>query len=166
MSSDVGMGIQVGAPEWGIDVRLPMFITQCEHFIIFYNITPTAEGVAAQIQYPQEGSIAFIPPDFAGTFFELFPLNGTGYIDWVCNIPAGDSLIIMDFGGQMYTVQPGSSACMDVVPVTTYFPDAIYYTDQYSLYTKSATNYPSGSYYSSLFSVCVILPNLCACGAQ
>jgi hypothetical protein len=89
-------------------------MTQCEPFLVYYNIT-----------VPVSPFIAFYTPDLAGNALLtlLPPASAIGYIDWICNIPAGHGLIIgvrdppSTPGGVLrtenYVVQSGtSSSCL------------------------------------------------------
>jgi hypothetical protein len=102
-------------------------MTQCEPFLVYYNII-----------VPVSPFIGFFSPDLAGDALLtlLPPGSATGYIDWVCNIPAGHGLIVgvRDAAGILrtknYIVQSGtSSSCLvdltasySVVDYGTNFP--------------------------------------------
>jgi hypothetical protein len=139
-------GIQLGLAEWGISIIAPMTVFQCEHFPIFYNITPTPQGMAQGVIYPADGSFAFKSPDLNLTLFEFNLPMGQGYIDWICDLPAGDSFLITALTFYLYTVHPGSSSdCIGSASdiVTTQFPYGEFYTSELGAYL--AKNYPSAS---------------------
>ena len=95
------LGISIG------NLILPLIISQCEHFLLFYNTTgqPTSSGVS------------FLTSD-SHEFLSLnIPSSSIGFIDWVCNIPVDDSFAVLTPGNATitYTVLPGTSACLDVI---------------------------------------------------
>jgi hypothetical protein len=122
-------GIQLGNPPAGINIIFPASITQCESFLVYYNIT-----------IPVPPVIAIYTPDLIGDALLTLhpPGSATGYIDWVCNIPAGHGLIVgvrdpPSIPGRVlrtknYVVQPGtSSSCL--VDLTTTYSVAAYGTN-------------------------------------
>jgi hypothetical protein len=100
-------------------------MTQCESFLVYYNIT-----------VPVPPFIAFYTPNLAGDALLtlLPPGSATGYIDWVCNIPAGHGLIVRvrDAGGILctknYIVQSGTSS-LCLVDLTARYSVANYGTN-------------------------------------
>jgi len=136
-------GFELGDPSLGINLILPLSIAQCDHFIVFYNITPTIDGLNANVSYPLDASITFTNADADNGYklFELSPPNGTGYIDWVCNFPVGHSFIAWRFGGLLYTVQDGSSDCTDAVTTTSFSYASYPNTAQFASYTAHDSFY-------------------------
>src|ERR1700731_1961265 len=57
----------------------PFAATECEPFHIFYNTT--ADGYAF--------SFSFRDPPLTHDFFNIGIPKGIGYVEWICNIPAG-----------------------------------------------------------------------------
>ena len=111
-STHPAQGIQLGNPRAGINIVIPASMTQCESFLVYYNITALVSP-----------HIALYTPDLVGDALLtlLPPGSAIGYIDWVCNIPAGHGLIVgvrdlLDTGvlrTQNYVVQSGtSSSCL------------------------------------------------------
>ena len=131
-------GIQLGNPRAGVDIVIPASMTQCESFLVYYNIT-----------VPVAPFIAFYTTNLAGDALLTLhpPGSATGYIDWVCNIPAGHGLTIgvRDLPGtpggvlrtQNYVVQSGtSSSCL--VDLTATYSIAGYGTN-FPSYTSAST---------------------------
>jgi hypothetical protein len=67
------LGHQLGIPDVGIDV---IQVVQCEHVLIYYNITPSRTLLGDTTYIPQPDGSAFL-------FFIDTP-NGAGYLDWTC----------------------------------------------------------------------------------
>jgi hypothetical protein len=103
------LGIQIGDPALGYDVILPPTMTQCESFLVYFDITrPTSPAPL----------IAFYTPDiFGDALLTLRPGKNPGYIKWICDIPAGHGLVIalLDpariLRGRNYVVDPGFTSC-------------------------------------------------------
>ena len=126
-------GVQLGLPDEGIDFRFPLNVTQCEPVFMYYNLTPSSPSYYLGIR----------DTNFTEVIGIEVPI-GIGYIEWICNIPAGHGFIA-DFVKQMfYVVQPGSlSSCLH--NVTTTYPYAPYYPTRFASYTANsrATTTPS-----------------------
>jgi hypothetical protein len=121
-------------------------MTQCESFLVYYNIS-----------IPVSPFIAFYTPDLAGNALLtlLPPGSATGYIDWVCNIPADHGLIVgvRDADGVLrtenYVVQAStSSSCLvdlkarySVVDYGVNFPS---YTSARDLSFRTIVSMPQG----------------------
>jgi len=129
-------GCQVGNPDAGLDVILPLSIAQCEPVLIYYNITS-----------PTFSPLLFSSPyDFQRGDFSLLisipdkPKPPTGYLDWICNVPAGYPLIIwgLSYSPQWYIVQPGlSSDCLGPVTVTVLNSAGYYQMPEFQSYTQN-----------------------------
>jgi hypothetical protein len=126
-------GIQLGNPPAGINIVVPASMTQCESFLVYYNIS-----------VPFSRFIAFYTPNLVGDSLLtlLPPASLNGYIDWVCNIPAGHGLIVgvRDVDGflrtENYIVQSGtSSSCL--VDLTAGYSVANYGTN-FPSYTSAS----------------------------
>ena len=124
-------GYEMGNVTAGFDVILPLSIVQCEPVLVYYNITGTA---------PYNLSMVLIGSDNSRLLsLDIPPF--VGYLDWICNIPAGYIFFASFFLAQTYTVQPGSSsACLGNVTTT-------YSYVHYGTNFQSATQLPeSGSH--------------------
>ena len=125
-------GYQLGNVTAGFDIIFPVSIVQCEPVLIYYNFT-------------NEDSLFLNSPGFNGnTFLVLtFPI-GVGYLDWICDIPAGYTFNAGRYFEQIFTVQPGSSsACLG--EITTTYAFASYEPTYFQSYTQHTY---SGSYTS------------------
>ena len=131
-------GIQLGNPRAGVDIVIPASMTQCESVLVYYNIT-----------VPVSPFIAFYTTNLVGDALLTLhpPGSATGYIDWVCNIPAGHGLIVgvRDLPDipdgvlrtQNYVVRSGtSSSCL--VDLTATYSVAGYGTN-FPSYTSAST---------------------------
>ena len=127
-SSPPTEGIQLGLPEEDLDFRFPLNITQCEPVFMYYNLTPSDSSFAYYL--------GIRDTDFTEVIGIMVP-TGIGYIEWICNIPAGYGFVA-DFVKQMYyVVQPGSlSSCLH--NVTTTDPYAPYYPTLFASYTGNS----------------------------
>jgi hypothetical protein len=124
---------------------IPTSIAQCDPFFIFYSLTTN---------YPSLGIISFQTVQ-GHIFLNLtMPAPGTGYMEWICNIPAGEQFLAR---GQLYTVQPGSSsACLG--DLNTTYSLAMYSTSLFESYTVSP---PTSTSFSNLYAlVCFIVLQL------
>jgi len=109
-------------------IILPLSIVQCEPVLIYYNNTyDDLIGVAFKLYIADREEFFFLTLSFP---------RGVGYLDWICNIPAGSSFIAYYVdSAQTYTVQPGSSsACLG--DITTTYSYASYYTSYFQYYTQ------------------------------
>ena len=151
--SPPALGVQIGYPRDGYDIRFPLTVTQCESVFIFYNFTS---------RDPQ--SLHFIQPDY-NIFLDIGPfspedITGVGYIEWICNIPA-DYAFWAGFSGYLRTpvyvvhpvvVQPGSlSSCLHNVTATYQY--AVYYPSNLFSYTARplATTYSISSIFFAMY---------------
>ena len=123
-------GYYIGNAGFGFDIIMPLSIAQCEPVLIYYNITgATLVGVA--LHTPE----LYI-------FLTLYFPRGVGYLDWICDIPAGHTFTAYAFLLQTFTVQPGSSSgCLG--EITTTYPYVYYQTTHFQSYTQQTY---SGSY--------------------
>jgi hypothetical protein len=139
-------GVQLGDPAHGVDITVSPSMTQCESFLVYYNIT----GITSPF-------IAFYRSDvLRDALLTLHPpAAAVGYIDWTCNIRAGHSLVVAvrdanrTLRGQDYIVRSGiSSSCL--TDVTTTYSLANYGTEFFSFtsagggYAGSAPFYEHG----------------------
>jgi len=109
---------------------MSLSLTQCEPVLIFYDSERT-----------DLLPLFFSTPDNVEIGTVWVP-KGSGYLDWVCIIPAGQSfLLAVDVQYYYYTVQPGpSSACLgstDAQHKLTYKP-SVYSTYTSHSYTANA----------------------------
>ena len=114
-SSPPALGIQIGDPELGLDIRFPLTVTQCEPVFINYNNTSASN--TSNIISPT--NVAFYAK--SGGFFAMSPIPaGAGYYEWICNIPAGYSFLVWcGFGFHHLIVQPGPLwSCLHNVSTT------------------------------------------------
>jgi hypothetical protein len=133
-------GYELSDPDSGIDIVLPSSMTQCDPFLIYYSLNTTTTFY-----------IAFYTPDLQGDALLTLqpPLESTGYIDWICDIPAGLDLVVATrlsgvLYGQYYTVEPGtSSACLGAL-TTTY--SILNYGMNFPSYTAATTSYVEGAF--------------------
>ena len=104
-------GVQIGFPEITVDVRAPLIAKQCEPFRMFYQIPPGP--VAIVLVFAPE------PRDYL-ILFRIPAANvTTGYLEWICDIPAGYGFILSQFSDRFYVVQPGStSSCLQDITAT------------------------------------------------
>jgi len=123
-------GYELGNVTLGVDVILPLSIVQCEPVLIYYNNTGT-----------NLTTVVLYTPDLY-IFLTLYFPPGVGYLDWICDIPAGYTFFASGDFDQTFTVQPGSSsACLGDL-TTTYS-----YASYNSTLFPSFTQHPySGSY--------------------
>ena len=126
--SPPALGVQIGYPSDGYDIRFPLTaVTQCESVFIYYNFTDSDPHFLHFIQldlnvFLHVGPFSPNPED----------INGVGYIEWICNIHGFGA----DFSGYLrrpvyvvhpVVVQPGSlSSCL--YNVTATYQYAVYYT--------------------------------------
>ena len=128
-------GVQMGNTSLGLDIRFPLTVSQCEPVLIYYNVTDTSDLVRAFFLYQPDNS-----------FFVLILTipRGEGYLEWICNIPAGHRFVASLDLERYYVVQPGSSsACLR--NVTTTYRFASYATTYFYSYTvqPAVTTTPS-----------------------
>ena len=123
-------GVQIGDADGeasGLDIRFPLTVTQCEPVFIFIRFTAGSFS---------SGAIHFHSLDNV-RLLSIGPFLGTGYVEWVCNVPAGRSLVVFSRPGtnfHQFTVQPGpSSSCLRNITATYSF--ASYVTSQFTSYT-------------------------------
>jgi hypothetical protein len=102
------VGISYHDPFEPYSVILPTTVAQCEPALIYYNIT------SAYISAPL---ITIESPDglLVMDLFSLPDSQGSGYVQWICNLPAGSvfQIYLGVIYSAWYTVQPGSdSSCI------------------------------------------------------
>jgi hypothetical protein len=124
-------------PNWpNFEVIMPLSIAECEHFLLFYNISASVD--------PGFTWISFYSPADPNYVFWLTLPAGQGYIDWLCNIPAGDTITLYgnDIGGNnvpdacLYTVQPGSSSCVQAgASITSAFSYGSWSASDFAIFT-------------------------------
>jgi len=128
----VQQGYQVCAhiPD-GVDIIFPVSIVQCEPVLIYYNITDT-----------DQIGVGFFTPDlYSYSFLRLYFPVGVGYLDWICDIPAGYTFTAFCDFEQTFTVQPGSSsACLgDITTAYSYVSYLSTYFQSYTQHTHSGS---------------------------
>jgi len=135
------LGVQDGnGTDSGYDVVLPLTVAQCDHFIIYTNVTNVT------FDY-----VVFTPPDDpdnpskSAPFLRLNSLPNGTYFDWICNIPAGHSFHALAKHAQTYTVQNGSSSCLgDIPPFSD--PSVTITTSVFESFTRATPTYFSTTY--------------------
>ena len=106
----------------------PFEATECGSFLIFYN---------SSVATSKNSSL--FTPDLTLFATVLYPA-GAGYLDWICNIPAGQGFFLGAIFGSgiapfyYYTVQSGSSTCSG--PLSTTYNDLDFATSVYQTYTS------------------------------
>ena len=106
----------------------PLEATECGSFLIFYNSTAATTA----------GNYLFTP-DLTFLAAVLYPA-GVGYLDWICNIPAGQGFFLGTMSSGIavpyyyYAVQSGSSTCLG--PLSTTYNDLDFATSVYQTYTS------------------------------
>ena len=124
-------GIQIGGfgPFGGWDIRFPSTVTQCEPVSIFYDTTRSRPDPTANIGLYSLSGVKLL---------SIGPLRGISYIKWICNFPAGSTLVALaSSNGTPYrfTVQPGNSSCLRDVTLT--YEYATYATSAFTSYTAN-----------------------------
>ena len=110
-------GIQLSAT---LDVRFPVTVAQCEPVLIYYH---TIDTYNVRIYSGRSQLVASL----------LIPV-GIGYLEWVCNIPAGYGFRVEGWYERSFVVQPGSSsACLRTL--TTTYSYMSYATTAFRSYT-------------------------------
>jgi hypothetical protein len=136
-------GVQLGDPAHGVDITVLPSMTQCESFLVYYNIT----GASSPF-------IAFYRSDMLGYALLTLhpPAAAAGYIDWTCNIPAGHSLVVAarsangTLRGQDYIVRSGIlSTCL--ADITTTYP-LVEYGIGFRSFTSAGVGYLGSASYS------------------
>ena len=134
-------GIQLANPEAG-DVRFPVTVSQCEPVLIYHN-TPNAYFLLIYT-----------------TGADLIRLNipfGIGYLEWICNIPAGFPVSVGNYFAFSLVVQSGSSSsCLHNI-TTTY----AYASHATSLLRSFTANPPTST--SLIYTGCFYSPPLSLC---
>src|SRR5580704_12484463 len=70
-------GYNLCAPTFACELIMPSTVAQCEPVLIYYNITEP--GIYVDLLTPDTGII----------FLFLYTPLGIGYLEWICDIPAG-----------------------------------------------------------------------------
>ena len=110
------------------DVRFPSTVSQCEPVLIYHN---TPESYALHIYTMESG--------LSRTLVRLTIPRGIGYLEWICNIPAGYTFVVLNSYAHVLSVQPGSSsACLG--DITTTYAYADYETTDFRSYTAHPAN--------------------------
>jgi hypothetical protein len=119
-------GIQIGTPAGGWDIRFPLTVTQCEPVFIYYNNTISATYGGLGLETPDGTYLAYLGP---------LPL-GVGYLEWVCNIPAGFGFVAYSSTFCPVVVQSGPlSSCLR--DLSTTYQYASYSTANFATYTST-----------------------------
>jgi hypothetical protein len=141
-------GYQLGTGAAGNSIIIPKSFAQCEPFLIFYELFEVVSTVLV---------LSTIEGDTIVTL--SLPL-GSGYLEWICNIPAGQQFLVM--GEKVFTVQPGSSsACLG--NVTTTYSFASYSTGIFQSYTASPPAFTSANGWGYALVCFTVLPSLNSC---
>jgi len=120
----ISQGVQLSNPAVNpdLEIRFPLTVAQCEPIRIFYNSST-----------PDNYGIVFFTPDFA-TLLKITVPIGVGYLEWICDIPAGRGFWVVYYFIYYVSVQPGSSSgCLS--PITTTYAHASYNTTAFQSYT-------------------------------
>jgi hypothetical protein len=130
-------GIQLGDPEhfWD-DFRFPLAVSQCEPILIWYNRTELSRNSAMFLTTPNmnESDVGH------GLFLQILAPFGSGYIEWVCNIPANYSFIVGYRFQHYIVVRPGTSSSSCLRNVTAAYEYAMYFTSSFQPYTAQPPN--------------------------
>jgi hypothetical protein len=119
-------------------IILPLAATQCQPFLIFYNVTAPDAG-ALWLLSPQD--VVEFGREFGVGFASIDIPVGTGYLLWICNIPAGDAFIAqyVNMDGIEYIVQQsGNSSCLGNVTASFSSSGISYNIPEFLSYTTSA----------------------------
>ena len=107
------------------DIRFPLTVAQCEPVLIYYNVNTTG------------GSHLFLHSASSELLAHLAIPVGVGYLEWVCNIPAGHGFRVSAYYEQYFVVQAGSSSsCLRAL--TTTYSYVNYATTAFQSYTSNA----------------------------
>ena len=119
-------GIQLGNLSLGVDFRFPETVTQCEPVLMYCD--------TIRVGY----SLYLLTPD--NYVFLRIPIpNGTRYIEWICDIPAGYGFTASYYSRAYFVVQPGlSSSCLR--NITTTYASGRYDTAVFQSYTAEPPN--------------------------
>ena len=111
------------------DVRFPLTIAQCEPVLIYYNTTNLGGYIYNVILFSHtSGSSQEVA--------RLIAPVGVGYLEWICNIPAGHGFRVFGFYERFLVVQAGSSSsCLRAL--TTTYSYARYATTALQSYTSN-----------------------------
>ena len=129
--SSSATGVQLAHPDEGWDIIFPLSVAQCEPVSIYYNHTLPTPGrtIHISVNDPQESTVLLTidpPQDY-----------GVGYLEWICDIPAGHSFIVQSLRAQYYVVGHGSSSsCLG--KITTTYAHMSYNTMALRSYTENA----------------------------
>ena len=108
-----------------IDVFFPLTVSQCEPVFVYYD-SPIGLGFGISTIFEEYTDLVvfYMPP-------------GVGYFEWICNIPAGYTIIVDSI--HVFVVQPGpSSSCL--ADITTTYSYASYATSAFRSFTAHAAN--------------------------
>jgi len=117
-------GVQLG---YDVYIRFPAAVSQCEPVLIYHD---TPEGYTL--------SIYTRTPSDTPTLIRLHLPYGIGYLEWICNIPAGYTVIVEGYYDYVLVVQPGPSSCLG--DITTTYAYASYATASYRSFTGNPPN--------------------------
>jgi hypothetical protein len=120
----LAQGVQLSNPAVNpdLDIRFPLTVAQCEPIRIYYNSSTT-----------DNYGIVFFTPDFT-TILRITAPIGVGYLEWICDIPAGHGFWVVYYFAYYASVQPGSSSgCLGTI--TTTYAHASYNTTAFQSYT-------------------------------
>jgi hypothetical protein len=119
-------GIQLGNVSLRVDFRFPETVTQCEPVLMYCD--------TMRVGY----SLYLLTPD-SYVFLRIPIPNGTQYIEWTCDIPAGYGFTASLLERAYFVVQPGSSSsCLQ--NITTTYANGRYDTTVFESYTAHRPN--------------------------
>ena len=128
-------GLQLNGGNGGgpFDTIWPLTATQCEPFLIYFDSTGSDFATVNVIFTPDGTALA--------TF--LFPARTNAYLDWICNIPAGQTFYASFPPTQIYyTVQSGPiSACLGALSTT--YSNLFFSTGVFQTYTSHPYSSPT-----------------------
>ena len=113
------------------DVRFPSNMSQCDPIFIYYDRTGATDIGVLGIYAPED-------VDPIDRLIRLAIPAGIGYIEWVCNIPAGHGYAIHYDLWHYGVVQSGPSVCLG--DITTTYPILTYNNPGFQSYTANPPN--------------------------
>jgi hypothetical protein len=121
-------GIQLSGRS-DLDLRFPITVSQCEAAFIYYDASSIGN------------KISFYRPDVSNPrvqdiFLSILVPRGTGYLEWICDIPADHTFFVAITYGYYVVVNPGSSSCLQNITAT--YSDADYNTTLFVSYTANS----------------------------
>ena len=133
------------------DVRFPSNLSQCDPIFIYYDRANATDIAPLGIYAPEN-------VDPIARLIRLAIPAGIGYIEWVCNIPAGHGYAVHYDLWHYGVVQSGPSVCLG--DVTTTYPILTYTNPSFQSYTANPPNtaVPSLSLATRVLVFCFLFP--------